>query len=216
MNVPERKDLWLSLPNWRCNDIFTVKNQARAEIIEKKSRFIADVFPVSSKEEVDARINEIKKEYWDASHHVYAYILPGNISKFSDDGEPQGTAGLPMFTVLQKNEMTNVLCVVTRYFGGTLLGKGGLIRAYTEATKKALEKAEIFEIIKYSKVEFQCEYALKDKLLYFLEKSGIQYTSMFAEKVRMVIEIPDEKLQETIQNVIKLTENKIKYTILSK
>ena len=216
MNAREKRDLWLSLLNWRCNNIFTVKNQARDEIIEKKSRFIASVFLVDSKEDAEKKISEIKKEFWDARHNVYAYVLPNNICKYSDDGEPQGTAGLPIFSILQKREITNVLVVVTRYFGGILLGKGGLIRAYSEAAKKALEKAIIYEIINYAKVRFICGYELKDKIFFYFDKAQIQYTSTFAENVQIEIEVPEEKIQEIVQDVIKLTENKITYTILSK
>jgi len=144
------------LLSWRCSNIFNIKKSARDEIIEKKSRFIASVYPVFSKIEAEEKILEIKKEFWDATHNVYAYILPGNISKYSDDGEPQGTAGLPVYNVLQKKDLENVLVVVTRYFGGTLLGKGGLIRAYTDATKKGLESAEVFEVIEYSQVNITC------------------------------------------------------------
>ena len=202
--------------NWRCSSIFTVKKYAREEIIEKKSRFIATVFPIKSKEEADERISELKKEFWDARHNVYAYNLPNNISKYCDDGEPQGTAGLPVFTVLQKKEIVNVLVIVTRYFGGILLGKGGLIRAYSDAAKKALESAEIFEIIEYANINVECEYNLKDKVLFFLNKREIQHTSVFGEKVVFEITIPKIEVEDFIQDVIKLTENKITYTILSK
>ena len=202
--------------NWRCSSIFTVKKEAREEIIEKKSRFIGTVIPIKSKEEAEEKINEIKKEFWDARHNVYAYILPNNISKYSEDGEPQGTAGLPVFTVLQKREIVNALVVVTRYFGGILLGKGGLIRAYTEAAKKALEAAEIYEIIEYERINIECEYNLKDKVLFFLEKREIQHTSIFSDKVTFEITIPKIEVNDFIQDVIKLTENRITYTILSK
>lgn len=202
--------------NWRCSNILTVKNQVREEIITKKSKFIATVFPIKSKEDAEEKINEVKKEFWDAKHNVYAYNLPNNISKYSDDGEPQGTAGLPIFTILQKRNIVNVLVVVTRYFGGILLGKGGLIRAYSEVAKNAVEAADIYEIIEYEKINIECEYNLKDKLLFFLEKNKIQYTSTFAEKVGFEITIPKEEMTVFVQNVIKLTENKITYTILSK
>jgi len=204
------------LLSWRCSNIFTVKKQAREEIIEKKSRFIASVFPITSKEEAEEKINELKKEFWDARHNVYAYNLPNNISKYSDDGEPQGTAGLPIYTVLQKREIINVLVVVTRYFGGILLGKGGLIRAYSEAAKKGLETSVVYEIIEHEKIKIECEYNLKDKLLFFFEKNEIQYTSAFAEKVEFEITIPKSKVEGFIKDIIKLTENRITYNILSK
>lgn len=202
--------------NWRCSKIFNIKKQSREEIIEKKSRFIASVFPVFSKEDVEKKLNETKKEFWDATHNVYAYILPNNVSKYSDDGEPQGTAGLPVYNVLSKKEIENVLVVITRYFGGTLLGKGGLIRAYTDATKKGLESAEIYEVVEYSKIKIDCEYNIKDKILFFLDKKGIEYVPDYGEKVTFEIAIPQREEKRFLEDIIKLTENKILYAILSK
>lgn len=201
--------------SWRCSSIFTIEREARVELIEKKSRFIASVFPVTSKKEAEEKVNVLKKEFWDAKHNVYAYNLENNISKYSDDGEPQGTAGLPVFTVLQKKEIVNVLIVVTRYFGGILLGKGGLIRAYSNSALKALEEAKVYEIIEYSKIKIECEYSLKDKILFFLKKHEIQYTSAFAEKVVFEITIPAKNSEKFLQDIIKLTENRITYTFLS-
>ena len=201
--------------SWRCSKIFNIKKSARDEIIEKKSKFIASVFPVFSKKEAEEKILELKKEFWDATHNVYAYILPGNISKYSDDGEPQGTAGLPVYNVLQKKELENVLVVVTRYFGGTLLGKGGLIRAYTDATKKGLESAEVFEVVEYSQVNISCEYNIKDRILFFLDKNNIQYNPKYTEKVVFEVELPESEVEKFIDDIIKLTENKIFYSILS-
>lgn len=116
-----------------------IKN-GQGEYIEKKSRFIAHIFNVESEEQASAIIAEVKKKYWDARHNCYAYIIgdKGEIQRFSDDGEPSGTAGKPILEVLSGNECNNCLCVVTRYFGGVLLGTGGLIRAYTSASKEAL------------------------------------------------------------------------------
>jgi len=204
------------LLNWRCSNIFNIRKPSREEIIEKKSRFIATVFPVYSKSEADEKINEVKKEFWDATHNVYAYILPNNISKYSDDGEPQGTAGLPVYNVLQKKELENILVIVTRYFGGTLLGKGGLIRAYTEATKKGLEKADVYQVIEYSQIIINCEYNIKDRVLFFLDKNNIKYEPTYGEKVAFEVDIPEPDVENFIKEIVKLTENKILYTILSK
>jgi len=178
--------------------------------------YIATVFPVYSKSEADEKINEVKKEFWDATHNVYAYILPNNISKYSDDGEPQGTAGLPVYNVLQKKELENILVIVTRYFGGTLLGKGGLIRAYTEATKKGLEKADVYQVIEYSQIIINCEYNIKDRVLFFLDKNNIKYEPTYGEKVAFEVDIPEPDVENFIKEIVKLTENKILYTILSK
>ena len=202
--------------SWRCSKIFNIGKPSREEIIEKKSRFIASVYPIFSKEEAEEKLNEVRKEFWDATHNVYAYNLPNNISKYSDDGEPQGTAGLPVYNVLAKKEIENVLVIVTRYFGGTLLGKGGLIRAYTEATKKGLENADVFEVIEFCQIDITCEYNIKDKVLFFLNKNNIKYTPNYGEKVVFEVNIPKSEAENTIEELIKLTENKILYTILSK
>lgn len=125
-----------------------IKN-GQGEYIEKKSKFIAHIFNVESEQQAAAIIAEVKKKYWDARHNCYAYILgnKGEIQRFSDDGEPSGTAGKPILEVLSGNECSNCLCIVTRYFGGVLLGTGGLIRAYTSASKEALDDCLTGELV---------------------------------------------------------------------
>ena len=125
-----------------------IKN-GQGEYIEKKSKFIAHIFNVESEQQAAAIIAEAKKKYWDARHNCYAYILgnKGEIQRFSDDGEPSGTAGKPILEVLSGNECSNCLCIVTRYFGGVLLGTGGLIRAYTSASKEALDDCLTGELV---------------------------------------------------------------------
>ena len=125
-----------------------IKN-GQGEYIEKKSKFIAHIFNVESEQQAAAKIAEVKKKYWDARHNCYAYILgnKGEIQRFSDDGEPSGTAGKPILEVLSGNECSNCLCIVTRYFGGVLLGTGGLIRAYTSASKEALDDCLTGELV---------------------------------------------------------------------
>lgn len=127
----------------------TIYEGGTDEIVEKKSRFIAQVFPVETEEEVATILEQMKKKYWDARHNCYAYILgdKGEIQRFSDDGEPSGTAGKPILEVLSGNECSNCLCIVTRYFGGVLLGTGGLIRAYTSASKEALDDCLTGELV---------------------------------------------------------------------
>ena len=129
----------------------TVKKRAHDEFTEKRSRFIGYVCPVQTVEEANGFISEIKQKHWDAKHNVYAYILRnGNIKKYSDDGEPQGTAGHPMLHVLQMRKLTNVLAVVTRYFGGIKLGAGGLTRAYSGALSDAVKAAPIVTYTPYA------------------------------------------------------------------
>ena len=122
----------------------TILDSNTATVIEKKSKFISNLFYVSTKEEAEAKIREMQKQYYDARHHCFAYVIcekESLVERASDDGEPVGTAGSPMLQLLKKYELQNVLVVVTRYFGGTLLGTGGLVRAYSEATTKAIEAA---------------------------------------------------------------------------
>ena len=123
----------------------TVCGYGTGEIVEKKSRFIAEVFPVDSEEDVSAQIEKIKKQYWDARHHCWAYVIGRNpgTERMSDDGEPAGTAGKPILEVIRGKGLTDVLIVVTRYFGGTLLGTGGLVRAYTQAAVEGRAHAGI-------------------------------------------------------------------------
>ena len=131
-----------------------------AEIIEKKSRFIANLFYVASVEEADAKLLEIKKKHYDAKHNCFAYVLGVNAEtvKSSDDGEPQGTAGHPMLDILKGNNLTNCIAIVTRYFGGTLLGTGGLVRAYSESLKAAIANAKTSELLNAYTVSFAINY----------------------------------------------------------
>ena len=131
-----------------------------AEIVEKKSRFIANVFYVASVEEAEAKLLEIKKKYYDAKHNCFAYVIGvnGETIKSSDDGEPQGTAGHPMLDILKGYDLTNCIAIVTRYFGGTLLGTGGLVRAYSDSLKAAIANAKTSELLNAYKVSFEINY----------------------------------------------------------
>lgn len=131
-----------------------------AEIIEKKSRFIANMFYVANVEEASDKLNQIKKKYYEAKHNCFAYVIgiSGDIVKSSDDGEPQGTAGHPMLDILKGNDLTNCIAIVTRYFGGTLLGTGGLVRAYSESLKAAIVNAKTSELLNAYKVSFEINY----------------------------------------------------------
>lgn len=131
-----------------------------AEIVEKKSRFIANVFYVASLEEAEEKLTQIKKKYYDAKHNCFAYVLGVNAEtvKSSDDGEPQGTAGHPMLDILKGNNLTNCIAIVTRYFGGILLGTGGLVRAYSESLKAAIANAKTSELLNAFKVSFEINY----------------------------------------------------------
>ena len=129
----------------------TINQNASSEIVEKKSRFIANLFYVETKQEAEEKLQEIRKKYYDAKHHCYAYSIleDGKITnKMSDDGEPSGTAGMPILNVIVKKELVNIIAIVTRYFGGTLLGTGGLVKAYSDATIKAIDNTSFVKIEK--------------------------------------------------------------------
>lgn len=129
--------------------------------VEKRSKFTGRLWRVETAEEANARIKEMRETYWDATHNCYAYILrEGNIMRYSDDGEPQGTAGMPILEVLRHEGLVNVCCVVTRYFGGILLGTGGLVRAYTEGAKIAVAAAGVARMSRYTVLLIACPYNL--------------------------------------------------------
>ena len=132
---------------------------SETELVEKRSRFLGRVWRVSSEEEARARIEETKKRHYDARHNCWCYVIKDGPVRYSDDGEPQGTAGQPMLGVFQKEGVVNVCCVVTRYFGGVLLGVGGLVRAYTQSAKDALDAAGISVVRRWVAMEIPCTYA---------------------------------------------------------
>lgn len=154
----------------------TIKKSVSAELVEKKSKFMADIFYITSKEEADEIIKQVKKKYHDARHNCYAYRIitsDGVIEKSSDDGEPSGTAGAPMLTILSKNNLANILVVVTRYFGGILLGTGGLVKAYSGACTLGLEKAEIIEKDIANVYEIEIGYTDINKFKHFARNNEI-------------------------------------------
>lgn len=132
---------------------------------EKRSKFIGRLWRVETADEALARLREVREAHRDANHHCWAYLIrEGNLMRYSDDGEPQGTAGMPILDVLRHMELTNVLCVVTRYFGGVLLGTGGLVRAYTKGAQVAVEAAGVQRMSLYAEVLIACPYPLFDKV----------------------------------------------------
>lgn len=152
----------------------TVAGPGEIEISEKKSRFIATVMPVKTQEEVDEFLEGLRKKYWNASHNCYAYQMGENneIQRFSDDGEPQGTAGKPILDVLKGEELRDTAIVVTRYFGGTLLGTGGLVRAYGRSAKEGVMAAGILECILMQRYLVTIPYTLVGKVQYLLNENG--------------------------------------------
>jgi len=165
----------------------TVKEAATASFVERKSEFIGNITPVKTEEEAIAFVNKIKKQYADAKHNVYAYLLrENNVTRFSDDGEPHGTAGLPVLDVLRKEGVTDVAVVVTRYFGGILLGTGGLVRAYSQGAKMALDAAGKAVVEKLLVFSLRVTYSDLQKVEPILENyTMLRLDTVYADDVRI-------------------------------
>lgn len=190
----------------------TVKGFGEAEIVEKKSRFIAHVKPISSEEEAIKYIEEIKKQYWDARHNCYAYQLGkrNQIQRYSDDGEPGGTAGMPILDVLRGRDIKDTIIVVTRYFGGTLLGTGGLVRAYGSAAKEGLMAAGLIERIPHIRQKFTVDYTLSGKVQYEVLNGGhILEDTVYTDKVEFISLSEVEKADKLRENIVNLTSNNV-------
>ena len=163
------------------------------EFIEKKSRFIGRIWPVESEEEALARIQEMKKRHYDATHNCWAYILRDGPVRFSDDGEPGGTAGMPMLQVLQREELYNVVCVVTRYFGGILLGAGGLVRAYTKGAKIAVDAAGKSMKRVWTAFYVPCPYPYYERVkLLIASFGGVVRKTDFGAEVELEVLVPEK------------------------
>lgn len=188
----------------------SIDKNAVAEIIEKKSKFIANVYPANNKDEAENILKQIRQRYHDAKHNSYAYIVE-NIEKCSDDGEPSGTAGAPLLDILKNNNLNNVIIVVTRYFGGILLGTGGLVRAYSGVVEEALRKAQIIEKARGYEVKIQVNYDNLENLRYHLEKMNIKILKVeYSEKIEITIDILKNNLEEiTKNNKLKIEKQNI-------
>ena len=187
------------------------------EIVEKKSRFIANVRKVQSEEEAVAFIEEMKKRYYDARHNCSAFVIGtrGELTRCSDDGEPSGTAGRPMLEVLLGSEIRGIAAVVTRYFGGTLLGTGGLVRAYTQSLQEVLKNCPT-AMMKYGKrIQIDTDYNGIGKILYFMGQQGLaQESSEYTDKVRIVVLVPGEEAEHFCKEVTELTAGRSRLEVL--
>ena len=174
----------------------TPAGEGASEYIEKKSRFLGRVFPVSSEEEARACVEAIRKEHYDARHNCWCYILRGGQKRYSDDGEPQGTAGQPMLNVFEREGIENVCCVVTRYFGGILLGTGGLVRAYTAAAKDALTDAGIDRMDQWASLRVACPYNLYERVRLEAEKQGAVFESTdYGADITLALLLPEQAVE---------------------
>jgi len=196
----------------------TVIGTASAELTEKRSRFIANIAHVDSEQQAIDFINSLKTKYWDARHNVYAYIInENNIVRFSDDGEPHSTAGKPVLDVLVGNNLKNTVIVVTRYFGGILLGTGGLVRAYSSSALLAVEAAQIGENRECVFATTKISYTAFDKLKFLLEEAGAVITdTQFADNVQVDFYLLKDKFEELNQNVKDTFFGKITLEITKK
>lgn len=189
----------------------TIKGFAKDSFIEKKSEFIGYISPVKTNEEAVEFINRIKSENRKAKHNVYAYILrDNNITRYSDDGEPQGTAGMPVLDVLLKENLTDVCVVVTRYFGGILLGGGGLVRAYSHACKLAVDAAVKMEMYECFEVTLKFNYSLYGKIEYSLTEFDIKMLSdEFSDSITLTLLVKADMYQKLVQKLNDITNGKI-------
>ena len=188
-------------------EYFVPTGASETELVEKRSRFLGHVWPVESEEEARARIEEIRKKHYDARHHCWCYrIREGGVERYSDDGEPQGTAGQPMLNVFQREGVTNVCCVVTRYFGGILLGAGGLTRAYGGTAKLALDAAGVSRMRLWSTLAVPCSYSLYERMRLLTEQSGgVIADTDFGTDVVLSVLMPSELVERFRANVTELS-----------
>ncbi len=194
----------------------TIKENISGQIVEKKSKFIANIFYIDSIEEAEEIIKNTKKKYYDAKHNCYAYIVidkDGNIvERCSDDGEPSGTAGQPILSILKGNNLCNIVVIVTRYFGGILLGTGGLVRAYSQATTNALMQANYIVKERGKEIKVIVSYSEIETFKYFCRKNNIKILKEeYLNNVEFIIEISNEMLEKLKSN---LDKNYLKMTKL--
>ena len=189
---------------------------AEAELVEKRSRFIGQVRPVETEEEARAFVEQVKKKHYDARHNCWCYRLrDGGVERYSDDGEPQGTAGQPMLNVFQREEVTNVVCVVTRYFGGVLLGAGGLVRAYTQSAKDALDAAGVSVVRRWVEAAVPCPYSFFERVKLEVEAhGGVLGETEYAADVTVHALLPEGQVEVFSARMTELTAGGTEVQIL--
>lgn len=195
----------------------TIFDYGEDEIIINKSRFIGYAMPINSEEEALEFIEKIRTKHRDATHNVYAYVvgMDNNIQRFSDDGEPSGTAGIPVLEVIKKEDLRNVVVVVTRYFGGIKLGAGGLVRAYTKGAKIALDAAQIVDMVLHQKIKIRIDYTLYGKIENFLLNGGYFVDeTIFDDKVNIFVYIDNKEVEKFKKQIMDMTNGKNEFEIL--
>ncbi|HIV17905.1 MAG TPA: YigZ family protein [Candidatus Merdivicinus intestinigallinarum] len=188
-------------------DYITIEGEAQAEFVERKSKFIGYCRHVETETEALAFVEQLKKQNWDATHNVFAYSLrEGQLKRCSDDGEPQGTAGVPVLDVLQKSGVVDVCMVVTRYFGGILLGAGGLVRAYSHGASIALEAAKKLHMTPCTRLSLDMDYGWYGKVSYILPQYNILVEeSSFTDRVSMTLLIKSSRKEKFQADLVELT-----------
>lgn len=173
--------------------IYVPYQEAESEFVEKRSRFIGHIWPVDSEDQAQELIRRVKKQHYDARHNCWCYLLGGSVVRYSDDGEPQGTAGQPMLTVFQREHVTNVLCVVTRYFGGILLGAGGLTRAYSKSARDALAAAGVAAMGLWTAARCTCPYPLLERVKLEVQATGGTVDAVdYGAEVALTLSLPED------------------------
>ena len=194
----------------------TLGQYAAEEYIVKKSKFIGYAKPIKCEQDALAFIEEIRKKHWDATHNVYAYSLrEGSIKRFSDDGEPQGTAGMPVLNVITQEGITDCVVVVTRYFGGILLGGGGLVRAYSHSAKLTVDAAGIITLVPWLVLNISCDYNLYGKIESLVrELGGVMDDTQFTDCVNITFRIEKETLNAFDKKLKDITNGKVEFAII--
>lgn len=193
------------------NNYYTIADKAEASFTEKRSEFIGYIAPVTTNDEAVRFIESIREKHRKATHNVYAYILRNdNISRYSDDGEPQGTAGIPVFDVLRKRNLTDVCIVVTRYFGGILLGGGGLVRAYSHCASIACDSAEIMNMCHCTRINISVDYSVYGKISYIIPRyEVITVSSDFGDKINLELLVTDESRENLFKELVNISNGNI-------
>ena len=194
--------------------IYVPYQEAESEFVEKRSRFIGHIWPVDSEDQAQELIRRVKKQHYDARHNCWCYLLGGSVVRYSDDGEPQGTAGQPMLNVFQRENVTNVVCVVTRYFGGILLGAGGLTRAYSKSARDALVAAGVSEMGLWAMADIPCPYALFERVRGEVTALGGTVDSAdYGADIRLTVSLPAENTAALRERLTELSAGGIVLTV---
>ena len=197
------------------DNYLTIKESVSAEIVEKKSKFIAKIIPVESEDEALKELEKIKKENRDSRHNVFSYRIANGSERASDDGEPSGTAGVPILDILRGNKLQNVLVVVTRYFGGILLGTGGLVKAYTDSTKEALKNAVIIEKVLQKQYEIEVPYTYNDKIIYYCRTNNLKIVdTKYEENAKIYIAVKNEFSNKFEKDIQELSNREAKISVI--